>query len=375
MKKILLSGLVVLLLHGCSNSGGKNVSIETDSSLIKTIINDQAKSILPPLEPGEIHITNDAFGPTIDLKGEVLNIKENIKPQQLFVKDKYLITNNQRSDSIFMIFELPGMKCVASFGVKGNGPDEFNFPQIVETTEDSVLFYIYEMTNEKIYKVSAARILPEYYLTLSKANRSFGDKQIFFTGIRTAFYASSTAKGKMIYTYNTDSIPQERVLCNLSIKGKKGSWTTWIGDFGVNRNEGRAAYAYKYFKRLKIIDLGTKKEREIIFDSKELATGQSDIATLEPTNITHFWGMSANQEYFWMLYSGRTPVDVMNDNRNKRKYIYVEKYDWNGNPVKRYKLDDWGYFCVDKKNEMLYLASTASVWALVRYSMADTMKR
>ena len=109
MKKILLSGLVVLLLHGCSNSGGKNVSIETDSSLIKTIINDQAKSILPPLEPGEIHITNDAFGPTIDLKGEVLNIKENIKPQQLFVKDKYLITNNQRSDSIFMIFELPGM--------------------------------------------------------------------------------------------------------------------------------------------------------------------------------------------------------------------------------------------------------------------------
>lgn len=63
------------------------------------------------------------------------------------------------------------------------------------------------------------------------------------------------------------------------------------------------------------------------------------------TNITHFWGMSPNDENFWMLYSGRTPVDVQRDNRNNKKFIFVEKYDWNSNPVKRYKLDDWGYFC------------------------------
>ena len=107
---------------------------------------------------------------------------------------------------------------------------------------------------------------------------------------------------------------------------------------------------------------------------KNLEKGLNDIATLEPTNITHYWGMSANDEYFWMLYSGRTPVDVQRDNRNNKKFIFVEKFDWNGNPVKRYKLDDWGYFCVDKKNELLYLASTASIYSLIRYDLTDSSK-
>ena len=39
-------------------------------------------------------------------------------------------------------------------------------------------------------------------------------------------------------------------------------------------------------------------------------------------------------------------------------YIYVEQYDWNGIPIRKYKLDQWGYFTVDEKNEKLYLTST-----------------
>ena len=61
----------------------------------------------------------------------------------------------------------------------------------------------------------------------------------------------------------------------------------------------------------------------------------------------------------------------MNDNQHNRKYIYVEQFDWNGNPVKKYKLDDWGYFCVDEKNQTLYLASTAGVNALLKYDLSD----
>jgi hypothetical protein len=135
----------------------------------------------------------------INLIGKPLNIKENIKPEQLFVKDKYLITNNQRKDSIFMIFELPGMKCIASFGIKGMGPDEFNVPQIVETVEDSILFYVYEMTNAKVYKVSKKNLQPIYYITMPKQTLSFDEKQIVFFDNKNAYYSTSTAKGKMIY--------------------------------------------------------------------------------------------------------------------------------------------------------------------------------
>jgi hypothetical protein len=272
-----------------------------------------------------------------------------------------------------MIFELPSFKCITAFGVKGNGPDEFGYPRIVETLEDSILFYIFDMVNEKVYKVPEKHLYPEYYLSFPKQNRKFDEKQIVFVDSKTAYYVATAAKGKMIYSFSKDSMPQEKAIKNIAISGKKGSWTTVIGDFGINMNYGRMAYAYKYFKRLKIVDMQTMKERHIIFKTKELEKGLNDIATLEPTNITHYWGMSSNDEYFWMLYSGRTPIDVMSDNRNNKKYIYVEKFDWNGNPAKRYKLDDWGYFCVDGKKNTLYLASTASIYSLLKYKITDTI--
>ncbi len=363
-----------LLLTNCGNDKNKENNSQKDTLQVTNAKNKLSLPLLPPLEAGVINITDDAFGKTIDLAGEPLNIKENIKPEQLFLKGKYLITNNQRKDSVFMVFEIPSMTCVAAFGVKGNGPDEFGFPRIVETSEDSILFYIYEMNNEKVYKVTLNKLYPEYYLTLPKKNRSFDSKQITFIDSKSAYYAATAPKGKMIYYFNQDSLPQDKSFNDLSIPGIKGSWTTLIGDFGINNRSGRMVYAYKYFKRIKIIDIQSLRERHIIFEAKDLEKGLNDIATLEPTNITHFWGMSPNEEHFFMLYSGRTPVDVQRDNRTNKKYIFVEKYDWNGNPVKRYKLDDWGYFCVDEKNETLYLASTASIYSLIKYNLADSIK-
>ena len=368
--KINLLILASLSFCFCSGPNQRSGNKTGDTVFIDEIHRSEVKITLQPLEPGEIRVTDEAFGPVINLKGEPLHTKEITRATQMFVKDNYLITNNSRSDSIFMVFELPDMKCVTAFGKKGRGPDEFGFPNIVNTYEDSILFYVYEQSNDKVYKVSRERMAPEYYLTLPRQER-LADKQIYFLDHRSALYVASAERGKMIYYFNNDSVPKEKEISDLSIPGLKGSWTTYIGDFGINTVHSRLAFAYKYFKRLRIIDPATMVKRDIIFDTRNLAKGQNDIQTLEPTNITHFWGMSPGENHFWMLYSGRTPIDVQTANRSNNKYIYVEKYDWNGNPVSKYRLDDWGYFCVDEKNETLYLSSTASVFSILKYDISD----
>ena len=354
----------------CASPNRKNEVSLNDSLSIDEIGRTAEYPPLPPLEPGEIHVTDDAFGPAISLTGMPLETKEITRAVHLLVKDDYLILQNQRPDSLFMIFELPEMKCVAAFGRTGRGPDEFGFPKIVKTEEDSILFYIYEQVTDKVYKVAKERMIPECYLTLPKQEH-FGDKQIVFFDDRTAWYAASTSRGKNIYYFNNDSLPNEKSMADLAIPRLKGSWTTYTGDFGTNFACGRIAYAYKYFKRLRIIDMSNMNQREIIFDADELAKGQNDIQNLEPTNITHFWGMSPGQRHFWMAYSGRTPVDVQQANRSNNKFIFIEKYDWNGNPVKRYRLDDWGYFCVDEKNKTLYLSSTAGIFSILKYDLSE----
>ena len=50
-----------------------------------------------------------------------------------------------------------------------------------------------------------------------------------------------------------------------------------------------------------------------------------------------------------LTYSGRTPLQVSRENGKSDGYIFVEQYDWGGNPVVRYKLDDWGRVVSDGK--------------------------
>jgi len=50
-------------------------------------------------------------------------------------------------------------------------------------------------------------------------------------------------------------------------------------------------------------------------------------------------------------------------------YIHVEKYDWNGQPVAKYRLDQWGYFTVDEENNLLYLVSTNHDSSFFKYQL------
>ena len=50
-----------------------------------------------------------------------------------------------------------------------------------------------------------------------------------------------------------------------------------------------------------------------------------------------------------LTYSGRTPLQVSRENGKSDGYIFVEQYDWGGNPVARYKLDHWDRVVSDGK--------------------------
>lgn len=85
---------------------------------------------------------------------------------------------------------------------------------------------------------------------------------------------------------------------------------------------------------------------------------QSNVATLGPSSVTYYWGLSVQKDFVYLLYSGRTPIEVIEEKKSATYYIYVEQFDWNGNPIRKFKLDRWGYFYVDDKEENIYLASS-----------------
>ena len=351
--------MLSVILSACHSKKSDRLKTETVADTIPAVV--ETASFFPDLVPGEVTFDENAFGEIIELKGEQKKTDAifEVRETQMLVNDSLLIMANLNSENRFMAFSLPGFQLVKSFGKVGRGPGEFQYPQLVPAVGNGCLCYIYERANNHLFSLNNDLSISELPFQLPEAttNHTINDKQVagFLPG--EFVYAESVKGGKAVFNFKVDGDSvQSRQIFNLSFSDAHKSWASYIGDFGANAEKLRVVYAYKYFKRLIFVDLKNNTSRTLIFDAGEAGKGDA-ISVMSPENVTHYWGMSAQSDFVYVLYSGRSPVDVNREWQKKQFYIFVEKYDWNGNPVAKYRLDNWGYFCADQKRGKIYLAS------------------
>lgn len=327
----------------------------------------------PELLSGEYELDEDCFGDVKELKGNQKNTEAifEVGETQMLVIDSLLIMANLNNRNLFMAFSLLDFQLIKSFGKWGRGPGEFQYPQLVPAENSDCLCYIYEKANNNMFVLKKDFTISElpYNLVDGRTSQPINDKQIVSLSPNEFVYAESIKGGKGIFSFGiqNDSVRNEMIY-NLSFSSSHKSWASYIGDFGANKQKNRAVYAYKYFKRLVFVDLKNNTSRTMIFDSGEAKKGNA-VSVMSPENVTHYWGMSAQNDFVYVLYSGRTPVDVTKEWSKKEYYIFVEKFDWNGSPIAKYKLDNWGYFCVNEQHQKLYLASVNDAQPFFEYNL------
>lgn len=364
MKTFYWTGLLCFfVVVGCQNKKTKS-SLE-DVVVLDTIVQEVK---LPELEAGEIFLKNkDLFGDILELKGEqILTDSFIFKPKEskIFLSKGHLILSNLPSPTEtnhFHFFQYPEIRHLYSCGTHGNGADEFIYPFLVPTQDTTLSCYILEGTREKLYAMDKeGNITPQQFAFSSPMSGRWSHKlDMVNLGANDFIYADNSKTGKSIFrSYEqNDSIVTTEVF-SLQLNPKRKSPFTYVGDFGVNVKKNRMVYAYKYFKVLKFMDMEANTVRTLNFEQGDFNDGSLKLVDGLDQNVTHYWGMCAQDDYVYCLYSGRTPMEVFRDASKGNCYIYVEQFDWNGNPIRKYKLDHWGYFTVDEKGKRIILIST-----------------
>ena len=366
--------LILLILFSCSGSGGsKTGNIVNDNDSIAEQKVTPVK--LEPLKDETLRLKGrDPFGEIIELKGEqIVNDSLIFKPREveIVIKDNFMVMKNHSRDGLFILFSLPELRLIKTFGSIGPGPDEFMVPSLCGNTQPDILATVLELSNGKVYDVlheGALRINEKY---MPRQNRTMhGSEYPALMTDSLLYFTANSSTGKSVFTLGgtADSI-QINEIQNLALDPKRKAWANYIGDFAVNIEQNRMVYAYKYFKVVKFFDMENHTVRTVNFERGEF--DESTIYKVDglDANVTHYWGICSCEKHVYMLYSGRTPAQVWRDNNREDYYIYVEKYDWNGNPTSKYKLDRWGYFTVDEKNNLLYLVSTNDDDPFFRYKL------
>ena len=373
--KVMVSTFIYgVVLISCGGSGSKTADSKIEDN--DTIIDLNTESAnLEPLKEGTLRLKGkEPFEEVIDLKGEQIIVDSLIfKPTEIemVIKNNVMVMQSRSNDGMFALLRLPDLQYIKSFGIIGNGPDEFMFPHLCKNTEPNILATIVESTNGKIYD-----ILPDGMLKLNNINipkeKSKSNYAGEYPGLMTdtlLYVAANSNTGKSVFTIGGADSIQINEIQNLALDPKRKGWANYIGDFAINKKQTRMVYAYKYFKLVRFFDLEHQTIRTINFERDEFdESTQYKIDGLD-ANVTHYWGISANDKYVYMLYSGRTPAQAWSDNNKGNYYMHVEKYDWNGQPIAKYKLDRWGYFTVDEENSILYLVSTWDDSTFFKYKL------
>ena len=352
--KISFALVAVIITLSC-NSGKKQTDPQPttqDSIQVK-------QPELPPLEAGEVEYKDESmFGDIIELEGRQFVPDSFIfRPSnaKMVVKGKYLVMRvDVYSQDLhpFIIFDYPAMTYVTEVGKYGNGPDEFIFGDIIPTTDPNCLCYLMEITRDKLYKLTRkGEIVPYPYSFKSSTSKENFKEYIHNIGKDDFIYTDKSKSGRSIFR----SYPEgDSIVCkelyDLNVDKKIKDPFLYAGDLAINGRKNRMVYAYKQYKKLKFMTIDASIVKELNYKTSKLDEQTLHTALGLDNSITHYCGITGGENFVYCVHSGRIPSDMDAD----WDYIYIEQYDWNGNPIKKYKLKDFfGRIYVDEERKTI----------------------
>lgn len=357
MKQLILILFVGLFCVSC-NQKSNQAQVSEEVSMEEPT----TPEVFPELEGGEVRYKKkNPFGETVELTGKQFvadTVIFKLRETTALVNESKLVLKNLGGEAPFLVFDFPSFTFSGYKGRYGNGPDEFISPELVTTNDTSLLCYLFERTNEKLYQLDKTGAVIRYPFDFKESISGRYSAKDYITNIGPDefMYVDNSTTGKSIFRAykENDSIRTTEVF-SLNLNPKRKGWANYIGDFAVNPAKNRMVYAYKYFKILKFMDMEAHTVKMINFEKEEFDEDTAYKIDGMDANVTHYWGICAQDDYVYCLYSGRTPQVVGTENVKGNHYIYVEQYDWNGTPIRTYKLDQWGYFFVNEKTGKLFL--------------------
>ena len=314
---------------------------------------------LPPLKVGEVSYKGDEpFGEIIELKGQHITGDTAIfKARSYMVRDSILVMHQGFYEPL-KAFKFPELIYMQDLGNIGNGPGELLRPILVRTADTSALCYIMDECNYN----SFFKLTKDFQLKQIKSplkGERYMLSNVYYMGNGECLYLEKSPSGHRIKRsiLNNDAVVT-REIHKLNLREDQNFWGAYLGSLAIDIAKNRIVFTYDYFRVIKFMDLEGKKIRTIKFiDEKGYDDNTEHMTNGLDRNVEHYICNYVGEKYVYMWYSGMTAIDKFYEGQKGIYVTYIEKYDWNGNPICKYKLDQRGYLYFDDINHKLYLAS------------------
>lgn len=333
MKRLAFFSLVVALLltAACQSSGDKNTAADFS-------------------EP-ELLALSDSIA-----------IDEILQPENWAVSQGKAVVFSRRTDSLFFVYRLPEFKYLYSFGRKGEGPDEFNYPYLRDGYLASDSFSVEDLSKKARIRYdlgdTSARktetvpyhdyniLFPINDSILVQAATDMSSDHIkpYYRTIRPGGEAIDSII-PLVYTrsFRVEHFPNG----GIGIRGR------YFNDAKYLYKDHRWVILYADMRRMDIYEISAQGKITLV-------RSLGDASTYEQINAMDLENSPSGEAVYRVQGTPRHIYALTGDYVTKEKSrdivrSYVEVYDWEGRPIKKFDLGGaFTHFLVDEAHEKIF---------------------
>ena len=305
-------------------------------------------AFIPPVFPEEIEITPTYLDVDI-ISGVVMEIE---------VKDTTLLLRSYDGKRNIQVLDKRSGKFISGMIPAGRGFGELISVISISVREDSV--YAYSIMDSRLYKYSSDSV---YYALQPDNVVNFNDRTLILVYPVKNKYIGLLSRNKRIKIYDefgieesaydkypdfsnigySDSVVVRNILFStqsISVKPDNTKFVSahsWGAMFEIFSLSGDAVSLYR--------------EKRFYPPKVSVLKPFKDVEGL-PDQVSGFWGVTSTDNYIYLSFCG----EKFSEERRTAHYVYV--FDWEGNPVRSYKIKGGiRKLDIDSENRKIYFST------------------
>lgn len=293
------------------------------------------------------------FGPPEKIECDSIAIGQILAPTGWTINGDKAVVVSRNTDSLFFVYRLPDFKYLYRFGFQGNGPNDFMRPRFIPDVSGQGQLLVpglRKMSWIDLGDDKATISRTEKYEGYESPRLLVNDSIIVNFGVvpgageLKAFYQTINTKSKQIL----DST--QVLLYTKALIAKTGR----LNFPNLAAKAGRMAAVYADVPRIDILAVSPEGKLTLEQSKGELLTPEQ-INALDLANRTKGMGISGTQGTDKYIYAFSYDYESPNPPARKQLNSYMEVYDWDGNPVKKFDLGRlFSQFLVDEPRGRIY---------------------